>query len=224
MPWVERRPGRTGSSHYIAVNRDLAGRKRSAGTFSSRRAEYRFHFSPTRSSRSWTAVPSSPDRPHWRWCTALTVTIAGFPALSSIRERHDGWLAAHRDKGRGCREQWQVQSALDRYDAYWVARGLLDQRHRPRAVFTHTDEQAVGVLYAAASLGLHVPTDLALASFDDNTEARIVQPSLTTARQPIPQAVKLAVDVLVGDADGAPVAPPSQPLPTQLVLRDSCGC
>ncbi len=40
MPWVEKRPGRTGT-RYIAVYRDPAGRKRSAGTFSSRRAAER---------------------------------------------------------------------------------------------------------------------------------------------------------------------------------------
>ncbi len=41
MPWVEKHPGRTGGTRYIAVYRDPAGRKRSAGTFSSRRAAER---------------------------------------------------------------------------------------------------------------------------------------------------------------------------------------
>lgn len=150
--------------------------------------------------------------------------LAGFLGLSSSRERHDGWSAALDDNGLSCREEWRVQSAMDRYDAYWVARTLLEQQPRPRALFTHTDEQAVGVLHAAASLGLRVPSDLALASFDDITEARIVQPSLTTAHQPIAQAAKLAVDVLVGDANGAPVVVPPEPLATELVIRDSCGC
>ncbi len=38
MPWVEKRQVRTGGTRYIAVYRDPAERKRSAGTFSSRRA------------------------------------------------------------------------------------------------------------------------------------------------------------------------------------------
>ena len=37
MPWVEKRPDRTGGSRYIAVHRDPAGRKRSAGVNAARK-------------------------------------------------------------------------------------------------------------------------------------------------------------------------------------------
>jgi LacI family transcriptional regulator len=87
-------------------------------------------------------------------------------------------------------------------DTTRVSRELFSGAERPRAIFTHTDEQAIGVLYAVASLGLRVPRDLAVASFDDIREACIVQPSLTTARQPIAEAARLAVDVLLGGGSG----------------------
>jgi LacI family transcriptional regulator len=152
---------------------------------------------------------------------AEVASLSGFRELSSMRERHQGWLAAHQERGATCRAQWQLQTAIDRYDAYRVSRELFGQPQRPKAIFTHTDEQAIGVLYAAASLGLRVPDDLAVASFDDIREACIVQPSLTTARQPIAEAARLAVDALLGD--GAGVLPP-MPLPTELIVRESCGC
>jgi LacI family transcriptional regulator len=155
---------------------------------------------------------------------AEVASLSGFRELSSMRERHQGWLNAHRERGLTCRAEWQLQSAIDRYDAYRVSRELFSRTERPRAIFTHTDEQAIGVLYAAASLGLRVPRDLAVASFDDIREACIVQPSLTTARQPIAEAARLAVDVLLGDGKGGTVALPPMPLPTELVVRESCGC
>ena len=151
-------------------------------------------------------------------------SLSGFGELSSMRERHQGWLDAHVERGLTCREEWQLQSEIDRYDAYRVSRELFSRAERPRAIFTHTDEQAIGVLYAAASLGLRVPRDLAVASFDDIREACIVQPSLTTARQPIAEAARLAVDVLLCHDNGGAVAPPFMPLPTELVVRESCGC
>jgi DNA-binding LacI/PurR family transcriptional regulator len=55
-------------------------------------------------------------------------------------------------------------------------------------------------------------------------EACIVQPSLTTARQPITEAARLAVDVLLGDCNGDGIAVPPMPLRTELVVRESCGC
>jgi LacI family transcriptional regulator len=133
-------------------------------------------------------------------------------------------MDAHRERNLICRPEWQLQSALDRYDSYRVSRELLGGTPRPGAIFTHTDEQAIGVLYAAASLGLRVPGDLAVASFDDIREACIVQPALTTVRQPIADAARLAVDVLLGDRNGDKVVLPPMPLPTGLVVRESCGC
>lgn len=155
---------------------------------------------------------------------AEVASLSGFRELSSMRERHQGWLEAHQERGLTCRPEWQLQSAIDRYDAYRVSRELFSGEQRPGAIFTHTDEQAIGVLYAAASLGLRVPYDLAVASFDDIREACIVQPSLTTARQPIAEAARLAVDVLLGDCNGDAIAVPPMPLPTELVVRESCGC
>ena len=155
---------------------------------------------------------------------AEVALLSGLSELSSMRERRQGWLDAHRERGLRCRPEWLVESAIDRYEGYRVARELLGSPPCPSAIFTHTDEQAIGVLYAAVSLGRMVPGDLAVASYDDIREARIVQPALTTARQPTARAAELAVGVLLGGVDGEPVTVPDLPLPTELVVRESCGC
>ncbi len=64
---------------------------------------------------------------------------------------------------------------------------------------------------------------VAVAGFDDGPLARFLTPPLTTVRAPIEQIGREAVKQLVrlireGQAD------PITMLPTELVIRQSCGC
>jgi LacI family transcriptional regulator len=85
---------------------------------------------------------------------------------------------------------------------------LLESSVRPRAVFCANDLMAFGAIEAAATAGLRVPEDLAVAGFDDIDAASLVRPSLTTvensARELGAKAVGLLLDRMRG-ADGPPV-------------------
>jgi len=59
---------------------------------------------------------------------------------------------------------------------YLAAPGVLDQKPRPRALFVASDEQAFGVLRAAAQVGARVPDDLAIVGFDGLQEAGFTVP------------------------------------------------
>jgi hypothetical protein len=83
---------------------------------------------------------------------------------------------------------------------------------------------AIGVLQALASNGVRVPRDIAVTGFDDIFPASLCDPPLTTVHQPIRQLGEHACDRLL-----ARIADPSMRrkvdlLPTELVLRSSCGC
>jgi LacI family transcriptional regulator len=54
--------------------------------------------------------------------------------------------------------------------------------------------------------------------------ARYVQPGLTTVRQPVRELGALAADRLHARIVGTAGAPTYQQIPTELVLRSSCGC
>jgi LacI family transcriptional regulator len=56
---------------------------------------------------------------------------------------------------------------------------------------------ALGVMVAAARLGLRVPEDLSVAGFDDMPYARLVWPELTTVRRPLRDMASTAVDLLL---------------------------
>ncbi len=91
------------------------------------------------------------------------------------------------------------------------------------AIFCGDDDAASGVLSALREAGQRVPEQVAVAGFDDSPLARFLTPPLTTVRAPIEQIGRQAVKQLVrliqdGQAD------PITMLPTEPVIRQSCGC
>jgi LacI family transcriptional regulator len=97
----------------------------------------------------------------------------------------------------------------------------------PSAIFSASDTMAIGALNAARDAGRQVPQDLALVGFDDVPAAAVVEPALTTVRQPIGRlgsmAVEMLLTVLEGDQDEGEASIHRVVLPTELVVRDSCG-
>ena len=100
----------------------------------------------------------------------------------------------------------------------WLAAGT-----RIDAIFAGDDESAVGTIIALQQAGKRVPEDIAVVGFDDVHFYRYMLPPLTTVRAPVEQAGREAARQLIqlirtGQAD------PLTLLPTELVVRHSCGC
>ncbi len=91
----------------------------------------------------------------------------------------------------------------------------------PDAIFAANDTMAVGCLLALRELGLRVPEDVAIAGFDDIRLARLVQPSLTTARVQIADLGSQALECLAQCIDTNVGAPLVVTLTPQLVERSS---
>ena len=104
-----------------------------------------------------------------------------------------------------------------------AARGMLAERS-PRAIVCGNDEMAVGALGALRAARLRVPADVAVTGFDDIAASRHVRPALTTVHQSMRELGERAVQVLLGRlAD--PAGPPfAVVLPTEVIVRGSCGC
>lgn len=91
-------------------------------------------------------------------------------------------------------------------------------------VFAANDEMAAGILAAAATSGVRVPQDVAVAGFDDTRVARMTQPPLTTVRVPMSEMGARAIELL-SQRIAEPERPPTRiMLQPQLIVRESCGC
>lgn len=79
---------------------------------------------------------------------------------------------------------------------------LLNQKHRPTAVFVTTELLALGVLQAARQLHISIPSSLSLVGFDNSILAKISDPQLTTIAQPTEEMGEKAIELLMdGMAD-----------------------
>jgi LacI family transcriptional regulator len=94
----------------------------------------------------------------------------------------------------------------------------------PQAFACANDQIAVGVIYVLNAAGLKIPDDVVVTGFDDITLTRYLTPPLTTIRQSGGLLGEAAVDALVAMLDGSEVANRTVVLPTELVVRGSCGC
>jgi LacI family transcriptional regulator, galactose operon repressor len=153
---------------------------------------------------------------------AEVACMAGPPDLPTADERLAGWAAALDQAGVAEDRRVVVRSQFGRKASYLAARELLARRKRPRSLFASSDEQAFGVLRAAAQLKLRVPEDLAVVGFDGLQHSRSAVPQLTTMRQPFEEAGAIAVRILhhnVADA-GAQILR----LPVTFQRGGSCGC
>ncbi|WAC71386.1 LacI family DNA-binding transcriptional regulator [Roseateles sp. SL47] len=93
------------------------------------------------------------------------------------------------------------------------------------AVFATNDLPALGVLQAAAELGLEVPRDLSVIGVTDIQLAHQMRPALSTVAMPTAEAAMLAVQMLQSEINAKPdhPLPMSVTEPPKLVVRGSTG-
>lgn len=102
------------------------------------------------------------------------------------------------------------------------AHELLSLTHPPTAIFTINDMYAFGIYAGARDLGLEIPSDLSVVGMDDISLTEVVQPPLTTIRQPIQHLARAAVDRLIGRLqETCTDAPGEQILAPRLIVRAS---
>ncbi len=151
------------------------------------------------------------------------IAFLGDPASSpDAAERRQGYLNAHDAAGRPAPAE-PVAVLFDEDHGHEAALRLLDTPARPTALMCASDEIALGALAAAHELGLRVPGDVAVTGWDDIQVARYITPALTTVRQPMRRLGACAVELLLQRIQTG-VTPPGEVLPTELVVRASCGC
>jgi DNA-binding LacI/PurR family transcriptional regulator len=100
---------------------------------------------------------------------------------------------------------------------------LLALEDRPTALFPMDGTMAIGVLQAIAKCGLRCPEDIAIACFDDFIWASVMRPQLTVVAQPTYEIGKRAAHLLFERLQNRKSVPREIRLPTQLIIRESCG-
>jgi LacI family transcriptional regulator len=146
--------------------------------------------------------------------------IGGPQGLLSVRERLAGFRQAMREDDLPAPLEWMLLGSYSREFGQSAAGRLLDGPRRPSAILACSDYIAVGVLLEARRRGLSLPRDMSLVGFDDMPFAELVDPPLTTVRQPIAELGRVACERLFALLNETEASPLTR-LPVELVVRQS---
>jgi LacI family transcriptional regulator len=147
--------------------------------------------------------------------------ITGPPGSLAAEDRKRGYLDALIERRVPVDEGLIVHGNFTETSSYEAMQRLLPQE--PDAVFVASDTMALGTLRALREAGRRVPDEVAVVGFDDMPHAATADPPLTTIRQPIQRAGALAVEMLIDIIENGVEPARRILLPTELVIRASCG-
>ncbi len=99
---------------------------------------------------------------------------------------------------------------------------LLQRRPDTDAILYGCDHQAFGGLKALQRAGRRVPQQVAVIGFDDMPYDHIVQPSLSSVRQPIRKMAETGLRLLFESIEKGDYSHRAAVLDTELILRGSC--
>ncbi|MFC4311910.1 LacI family DNA-binding transcriptional regulator [Steroidobacter flavus] len=132
--------------------------------------------------------------------------ISGPASHSSSAPRRIGYEAALLAHGIKRSPELIVPGDFSFESGLAAASQLLKLKDRPTAIFASNDDMAAAVISCASRQGLHIPSDLAVAGFDDTPIAVKIWPALTTIRQPIAKMAERCAALLIANARKVPQA------------------
>ena len=80
-----------------------------------------------------------------------------------------------------------------------LAKKFLTEVKNETAIFVGSDELTIGVLTAFKELGVKIPDEFSLISFDGVQNLKLFQPAITNVGQPVESLGKRAVEIILND-------------------------
>jgi DNA-binding LacI/PurR family transcriptional regulator len=158
------------------------------------------------------------DRGHRR------IAAIAWPEDSRVgNERLAGYIEAMKAVQVTIQPQWIQRGQGDFEFGRIACHSLLDLDVdlRPTAVVCMNDTQAIGAMHAIRERQLQVGKDIAIIGFDDAPMTQFLLPALSTVRQPIRQAGRKCIEMLVTMIDGDQPGERHVLLKPKLIIRAS---
>jgi LacI family transcriptional regulator len=147
--------------------------------------------------------------------------ITGPPGWAATEERRRGYRDALETAGVPFDPALELEADFDFEPGTQAASALLELERPPSAIFAFSDMIAIGAMRAARARGISIPDDVSIVGFDDSAYATIVNPALTTVRQPLAEMGGTGVDLLVRLMRSESVDTPHLEPFTRLVVRET---
>lgn len=146
--------------------------------------------------------------------------LSGPSEIVSALERTDGFISALR--GAGLSPVALRNAPFTVEGGYQMALSVLGGHDRPSAMVTANNFIAIGAAKAARELGMRVPEDVSIATFDNARSDSVLDPFFTGIIQPAAEMAELATGMLLGRLAGDEDGPGREIiLPTRFEVHDS---
>lgn len=108
---------------------------------------------------------------------------------------------------------WSFKSGRNAFKNFY------NNNPRPTAIFAANDLMAFGLIQGAKEMNVKIPEDLSVVGFDDIEMSALINPSLTTVKQPISEMGRKAVELLLNKLRKGPYI--NIRLECKLIVRES---
>jgi LacI family transcriptional regulator len=141
---------------------------------------------------------------------------------SNSKERYEGFMRAMKEYKVPFNRDNFFPTWYDFDDGTKVINSIAENKMEVDALFFASgDNAALGAVKEAKNMGINVPDDLAIIGYDDILVASMVQPSLTTIRQPIIQMGREAFRLAVKSVNNELKEPVVTTYEPELIIRES---
>lgn len=151
--------------------------------------------------------------------------INGIKGSATAIERKRGFLRAMEDYGISVNPDYMISGGYQIEYGYKSMHKLWQLPDHPTAVFFSNYNICLGAYEAIYELGIRIPEDLSVVSFDDFELSLMLSPQLTAVRQPLKELAEHACDLLLrrmhGDYEDFPKRIRLKP---ECFYRDSVSC
>lgn len=147
--------------------------------------------------------------------------LSGPPGVSTAAERLAGYRRALDEAGIPIAAQQVAYGEYTIEAGYWAAQQILSSAPAPTALFAANNLMALGAFRAARELGIQIPADLSLVTFDDLPQSLVMEAFFTVIAQPAYEIGQRAAELLLARLGGAESPPQTLLLPTELIVRRS---
>ncbi|QDU33607.1 HTH-type transcriptional regulator GalS [Poriferisphaera corsica] len=140
-------------------------------------------------------------------------------------KRLDGCMHAAKKNGMSINPNRIWKGGFTEDSGYSIICDILTQKTElPEAIFALNDNMAIGIIDCLTENNISVPDDIAVVGYDNIPLAD--RGNITTVRTPMVEMGHLAVDRAIDliKSDDAKKLINETCLPTELIVRSSCGC
>ena len=149
--------------------------------------------------------------------------ISGPPENNDASLRRKGFLDACSNFRIDVKKSWMINGNFTMESGERACSKLLSEKDRPDVIFAANDMMALGCYKAVHTIGLKIPTDIAIAGFDDILISEYANPPLTTIKVDTDRIGKIAAERLIEKMNGTiSNTIQKKEIASELVIRSSC--